>query len=134
MIWQQARAVHPYTCCSHNGCKSSEQKDFGALIPWTNGWSCPCGAYEQNWCQGYACEMPTFEPLSSVVRYLMAKGTLSNLLAMYTKTEDENMQLDSYFLMTLSCTIQDYAMKLMRSILEYENRENNERAVIEPEK
>lgn len=44
---------HPFTCCSHNDCNRLEQPDEGALIPSTEGWICPCGAYKQDWCHDF---------------------------------------------------------------------------------
>lgn len=35
--------VHPFTCCSHNGCERNKREDQGVLIPTLLGWTCPCG-------------------------------------------------------------------------------------------
>lgn len=49
--WQHgSTGVHPFTCCSHNGCVRSKREDEGILIPTKSGWVCPCGKYKQNWC------------------------------------------------------------------------------------
>jgi hypothetical protein len=48
--------VHPFTCCSHNGCKRDEREDEGVLIPSTEGWVCPCGEWKQNWCHDFMVE------------------------------------------------------------------------------
>jgi len=45
--------THPFTCCSHDGCKRSEREDEGVLIPSNEGWICPCGEYKQNWCHDF---------------------------------------------------------------------------------
>lgn len=44
---------HPFTCCSHNGCERGDRPDEGILIPSTEGWTCPCGAWKQDWCHDY---------------------------------------------------------------------------------
>ena len=46
---RQNGLFHPYTCCSYNGCKRSEENNWGELIPTEYGWVCPCGKYTQNW-------------------------------------------------------------------------------------
>lgn len=70
-IWQRGNVVlptnngevvlgfptHPFTCCSHNGCKRNEQPDDGALIPTADGWTCPCGEYKQNWAHDFMMEL-----------------------------------------------------------------------------
>lgn len=45
---------HPFTCCSHEGCKRSEH-DEGILIPSIDGWVCPCGKYKQDWAHDFMC-------------------------------------------------------------------------------
>lgn len=48
--------VHPFTCCSHDGCDRLNQPNEGALIPSNDGWVCPCGKYKQNWCHDFMCK------------------------------------------------------------------------------
>jgi len=47
--FQAAGFVHPFTCCSHEGCDRQKQENEGTLIATTNGWVCPCGKYTQDW-------------------------------------------------------------------------------------
>ena len=47
--YQKEGKFHPYTCCSYNGCKRSEENNWGELIATEDGWICPCGKYKQNW-------------------------------------------------------------------------------------
>lgn len=44
---------HPFTCCGHNNCERRKQPNEGRLIPSTEGWVCPCGAWKQDWCHDY---------------------------------------------------------------------------------
>ena len=39
--------LHPYTCCSYNGCDRLNQPKEGQLIPTEDGWICPCGKWKQ---------------------------------------------------------------------------------------
>lgn len=57
MMWQQdtygierPMPTHPFTCA---GEKRSECPNEGELIPDIDGWRCPCGKYEQNWCYDF---------------------------------------------------------------------------------
>jgi len=50
--WQE-KGFHPFTCCSFEDCKRSEQKNEGELIPYSEGWICPCGKYTQDWCHDF---------------------------------------------------------------------------------
>lgn len=51
--------LHPFTCCSHNGCERGKRPDEGILIPTTEGWVCPCGAWKQDWCHDYMIDNQT---------------------------------------------------------------------------
>ena len=53
--WQETVWVHPFTCCSHDGCERAEREDGGTLIPTTDGWHCPCGKYKQDWAHDNMC-------------------------------------------------------------------------------
>lgn len=47
---------HPFTCCGYGGCRRNEREDEGVLIPTRIGWTCPCGAYKQDWCHDFMVE------------------------------------------------------------------------------
>lgn len=55
--------IHPFTCCSHEGCERLKQPNEGALIPTTDGWVCPCGKYTQNWCHDFMVEEQEQDPV-----------------------------------------------------------------------
>lgn len=55
--WQSGvTGMHPFTCCSHDGCDRIDRKDRGILIPLRDGWICPCGNYKQYWCHTFMVE------------------------------------------------------------------------------
>lgn len=51
--YQNEGRFHPFTCCSHDGCKRGEREDEGILIATKDGWVCPCGKYKQNWAHDF---------------------------------------------------------------------------------
>jgi len=51
--WQSNGMNHPFTCCGYDGCIRKEQKNEGELIPYSEGWICPCGRYTQDWCHDF---------------------------------------------------------------------------------
>lgn len=57
MMWQadihgieRPMATHPFTC---GGEDRSQCPNKGILIPETEGFRCPCGAYKQDWCHDF---------------------------------------------------------------------------------
>jgi hypothetical protein len=46
---------HPFTSGLED-CDRLKQPDEGALIHSTEGWTCPCGKYKQNWCNDFMVE------------------------------------------------------------------------------
>lgn len=53
-VWQSGVVGgHPFTCCSHQGCERQQRADEGILIPTTEGWTCPCGNWKQDWCHDF---------------------------------------------------------------------------------
>lgn len=50
--FQNNAFVHPFTCCSHDGCNRSEHNE-GILKATSEGLICPCGKYTQNWVHSY---------------------------------------------------------------------------------
>lgn len=59
--WQDAGVIHPFTCCSHDGCERSSREDHGVLIPTKEGWICPCGKWKQDWCHDFMIK-PVVDP------------------------------------------------------------------------
>lgn len=54
--YQVAGMMHPFTCCSHDGCKRDESVNHGVLIASKNGWICPCGKYKQDWAHSFMAD------------------------------------------------------------------------------
>lgn len=48
--------AHPFTCCGHDGCIRSEQLNDRILSIHKEGFICPCGKYEQDWCHDFMVE------------------------------------------------------------------------------
>lgn len=51
--WQDHGGMHPFTCCSYDGCERMKQPGEGALIATEEGWVCPCGKWKQDWCYAF---------------------------------------------------------------------------------
>lgn len=69
----QECGMHPFTCCSHNGCVRLEQENDGQLIPTPEGWVCPCGKYKQDWAHAYMARPQTVETWNDRLDRMMAK-------------------------------------------------------------
>lgn len=61
---QEEGFIHPYTCCSHDGCERSTENNWGTLIPTRKGWICPCGKYKQEY-RGEENMKPIENPLKN---------------------------------------------------------------------
>lgn len=59
--YQNYGKFHPFTCCSHEGCKRSSRPDSGVLIASNEGWSCPCGNWKQDWAHAFMTSFESFD-------------------------------------------------------------------------
>lgn len=54
--YQRSGAFHPFTCCSHNDCDRQARANQGVLVAFEEGWTCPCGAWKQDWAHAFMAE------------------------------------------------------------------------------
>ena len=55
--YQQLGLMHPFTCCSHDGCKKDATVKHGILIASNEGWTCPCGKWKQDWAHKFMTDV-----------------------------------------------------------------------------
>ncbi len=63
--YQEETFMHPFTCCSHDGCERHEREDSGMLIATNEGWVCPCGKWKQDWAHEFMLNKPV-DPFAAI--------------------------------------------------------------------
>jgi hypothetical protein len=91
--YQQYGKFHPFTCCSHEGCKREEQKDNGALIATNEGLVCPCGKWKQDWVHSFMTEFESFDTkrvtLFRGLRFTKPKGVVPLIEVLHDISTDK---------------------------------------------
>lgn len=74
--YQKSTGIHPFTCCSHEGCNRTSQPNEGILIARTQGWVCPCGKYKQNWAHKFMADKIEAVSKELIIEIIFALGPL----------------------------------------------------------